>query len=406
MLGHLALAGEVLGACQLVGKYAGDQVFGTHARELRCNFLAAFEAGQRQRHAGNPAPAGEEHRRIEQCLGQHLGNPGGIEVARDLAQLEAVRRGQRQNDAVLGRRRLQLEIELAAKPLAQGQAPGAIDAAAVRRVDHELHAAGFIEEALQHDRLPRRQAPERGLRGAEVLDELRGRLVGHAELGHQPKPRCAARRIVAEPRCYLGAKARHGDRELVAASRRLAEPEGDGRRRALRVLDAHQAALDAQDAVGRIAQLEDIAGQAFHSKVLVHRPDDDALRLEKDLEVGVVGDGAARGQRREPGAPTTAEHPVDGIAMEKRAAPASPRRKAVGEHRHNGIELGLRERAIRPSTAAHGIELLLAPLAACDLGNDLLGQDVEGMLRDRQPVELAAPGAVEQACAFHQVVAR
>ena len=60
-------------------------------------------------------------------------------------------------DAVFRRRRLQLEIELAAEALAQREPPRAIDAAAERRVDHELHAARFIEEALEHDGVLRRQ---------------------------------------------------------------------------------------------------------------------------------------------------------------------------------------------------------------------------------------------------------
>ena len=154
MVGDLALADQVLGAGELVGKDRRDQVLGLHARELRRHLLAAAEARQRQRHAGDPAPARDEHRRIEQRLDQHLPDAGRMQVARDLGQLEAVRRGQREHDVVLGRRRLQLEIELAAEALAQRQAPGAVDAAAIGRMDDQLHAAGLVEEALEHDRRP------------------------------------------------------------------------------------------------------------------------------------------------------------------------------------------------------------------------------------------------------------
>ena len=66
---------------------------------------------------------------------------------------------------VLGRRRLQLEVELAAEALAQRQSPGAVDAAAERRMDHQLHAAGFVEEALEHDRVLGRQAPSAAVAG-------------------------------------------------------------------------------------------------------------------------------------------------------------------------------------------------------------------------------------------------
>ena len=71
MVGHLALADQVLGAGDLVGKDACDQVLGVHARELRRHLAAAAEARQRQRDARDPAPARDEHRRIEQRLDQH-----------------------------------------------------------------------------------------------------------------------------------------------------------------------------------------------------------------------------------------------------------------------------------------------------------------------------------------------
>ena len=66
------------------------------------------------------------------------------------------------HDIVLGRRRLQLEIEPAAEPLAQRQAPGAVEAAAVGRMDDQLHAADRVEEALEHQRVGVGSTPERG----------------------------------------------------------------------------------------------------------------------------------------------------------------------------------------------------------------------------------------------------
>ena len=87
-----------------------------------------------------------------------------------------MRRGQRQHDGVLGRRRLQLEVERAAEALAQCQSPGAIDATAEGRVNDQLHAAGFVEEALEDDRLLGRQGPERGARRGQIIHQLhRGR---------------------------------------------------------------------------------------------------------------------------------------------------------------------------------------------------------------------------------------
>ena len=114
----LALADQILGAGDLVGKDRRDQVFGFHARELRRHLPTATETRQRQRHARDPAPARDEHRRVEHRLDQQRPDRGGVQVARDLGQLEAVRRGEREHDVVLGSRGLQLEVELATEALA------------------------------------------------------------------------------------------------------------------------------------------------------------------------------------------------------------------------------------------------------------------------------------------------
>jgi hypothetical protein len=148
VIGDLAFADQILGARDLIRKHRTDQVFRTHARELRRHLLAALETRQRERHAGDPAPAGDEHRRVQHRLDQQLADRRRVEIARDLGKLERMCRGQREDDVVLGRRRLQLEIELAAKAFAQRKAPGAIDAAAIRRMHDELHSAGFIKEPL------------------------------------------------------------------------------------------------------------------------------------------------------------------------------------------------------------------------------------------------------------------
>ncbi len=121
MVGDLTLAGQVFGTGDLIGEHRGDQVFGLHAHELRRHLLAALETRQGQGHAGHPAPARVEHRRIEQRLDQDLAHAGGMEIARDFGKIEAVRGGEREDDVVLGRRGLELEVELAAEALAQRQ---------------------------------------------------------------------------------------------------------------------------------------------------------------------------------------------------------------------------------------------------------------------------------------------
>ncbi len=189
MVGDLAFADQILGASELVGKDRRDQIFGLHAGELGRHLFPAAEARQRQCHAGNPAPARHEHRRVEQGLDQQRPNAGRMQVTLHLAQIEAVRGGQRQHDVVLGRRRLQLEIELGAKTLAQRQPPGAVDAAAIGRMDDQLHAADRVEEPLEDQRVASRQNPQRCIGRSQIFDELACGRLGGGDFFDQPAQR-------------------------------------------------------------------------------------------------------------------------------------------------------------------------------------------------------------------------
>jgi hypothetical protein len=185
----LARPGQILGARHLVGEDRGDQILGVHPRQRRRHLPAAAKARQGERDPGDPAPARHEHRRVEQRLEQQFADRRRVQVLRCLGEFETVRRGQRQDDVVLGRRRLQLEIELGAKALAQRQAPGAVEPAAIRRMDDQLHAADGVEKALEDDCLLGRQHPERGMPGGEVLDQLAARRLVDDDLLDKPAKR-------------------------------------------------------------------------------------------------------------------------------------------------------------------------------------------------------------------------
>src|SRR5688572_32933234 len=97
-----------------------------------------------------------------------------MQVAKHFFQRKGMRGAERQDDSLLGRRRLQLEVESLAELLAQGEAPGAVDPAAERGVQDELHAARFVEEALEGDELPRGHDTEAALAFCQVLRDLLG----------------------------------------------------------------------------------------------------------------------------------------------------------------------------------------------------------------------------------------
>ena len=165
MIGNFAFADEVFRASDLIWKYRRDQVFRRHALQLRRRFFAAAKSWQRQRDGRVPTPARGKHRRGQQCLHQNIAHTIGMQITLHFFQRKTVTGRERQNNRIFRRRRLQLEIELAAKTFAQTQTPGAVDAAAIRRMDDQLHAAGFVEETFEHDRSLCRQTTERLMRG-------------------------------------------------------------------------------------------------------------------------------------------------------------------------------------------------------------------------------------------------
>ena len=95
-----------------------------------------------------------------------------LEEVEDIGEREAVLLGESDADAIVGGGGLQLEVEAAAEALAQGESPGAVDARAEGRMDDELHAAAFVEEALGDDGALGGNGAEDGAAFADVGGEL------------------------------------------------------------------------------------------------------------------------------------------------------------------------------------------------------------------------------------------
>src|SRR5262245_14508238 len=93
---------------------------------------------------------------------------------------------ERQQQRIFGGCSLQLEIELTAEAFSKRERPRLVDAAAEGRMEDELHAAGFIEEALEHERLLRRNDPKRGTPCDEVARRLFGASFAQPCLADQP----------------------------------------------------------------------------------------------------------------------------------------------------------------------------------------------------------------------------
>ena len=69
---------------------------------------------------------------------EHLADGRRPKEREDIDEREAVLLRQRDIDTVVGRRRLELEVERDAEPLAERETPGLVDASAERRMERDL----------------------------------------------------------------------------------------------------------------------------------------------------------------------------------------------------------------------------------------------------------------------------
>src|SRR5262245_59161734 len=93
---------------------------------------------------------------------------------------------ERQQQRIFGGGGLQFEIELTAEAFSKRERPRLVDAAAKRRMEDELHAAGFVEEPLEDERLLRGNHTKRRASGNEVARRLFGASVAESRLADQP----------------------------------------------------------------------------------------------------------------------------------------------------------------------------------------------------------------------------
>ena len=88
MVGHLAVAGNVLETGRGVGKHGGHQIVGLHALQLWRHLAAAAAARHGKGDRRVPSPPGLKHRRIEQRLHQNVARAGGMKITEHIRQRE------------------------------------------------------------------------------------------------------------------------------------------------------------------------------------------------------------------------------------------------------------------------------------------------------------------------------
>ncbi len=130
----------------------------------------------------------------------------------------------------------------------------------------------------------------------------------------------------------------------------------------------------------------------------------DLVRLGHDPEVAELGDGPARGQRGQPGAPAALDGAVHLVAVQVVGAAAAAGADALGQQVGDVLEVRAGQVAERRRLPGQAEQLVLGPRLGGRLGHHLLRQDVQRLFRHDQGVQLAAAHAAQQRGAFHQLV--
>ena len=92
--------------------------------------------------------------------------------------------------------------------------------------------------------------------------------------------------------------------------------------------------------------------------------------------------------------------------MQKGAAAPPRGGDAVRQHRHDGVEIFVREVAIGIGAAAHRVQIVERPFARRRRRDDLLRENIERGVRHAQRVHRAAANRAHEGRAFEQFVAR
>ncbi len=243
--------------------------------------------------------------------------------------------GQRNHDTVVGRGRLKLEVKGTTEALSERQAPRPVHPDPQRRVQDELHAASFVEEALGHNRPCRRQGAQGLGPGSDIGQHLLGTGVIQTALidkesGGPGPSRCLDAR--GPPLQNPPADGGHLVRKLRSPSGSLTSPKRHRGGGAVGILNPYATGLDPADLPRACPQQKDVTGHAFDREILIDGSDRRALRLGRHQVIGIVGNGPSGRDRRQTPAPASSHHVVDSIAVQVGAVAPAVGRDPLRQH--------------------------------------------------------------------------
>ena len=415
MVGDLNIADDGLEAGCGLGEDGGHEVVGTGALDLRGDAFALGEAEELEAATGSPAPAGFEDGGgdgglLEEIFGGVLG-----EEVEDIGEWEGVLLGEGDVDAVVGGGGLKLEVEAAAEALAQGEAPGLVDASAEGGVEDELHAAAVVEEAFGDDGGFGGDGSQDGAPGDDVGDELAGSGGADAAGFGEPVDGCGDFRLGGRDESGRDVGGKGGDvfaefayavGENGGALWGFAFPEGDAGGRAVGVFDEDASGgFDALDAPTGVAEEDDVAGGGVYGEVFAEGGNLYAFWLQYDAEEGGVGDGSAVGDGDHACAAAGMELVVDGVVQKVGAVAAAGGFDAVGEEVDEFVEALAGEISIGIGAAQDVVESFGLPWLCAAAGDDLLHENVDRLRGDFEAVEFAGAHFADKGGLFEEIVA-
>ena len=262
-----------------------------------------------------------------------------------------------------------------------------MDLRAVRAVHDEAPVAELVAEPLDDDGAVVGHVAG----GRALLVEVGEQVVGGpgVEAGsHDP----GARRLGVEG-AKLADEGAHALAELGWPAEGVALPErqpaglsGGGR-------DQDPVVGDVLDAPGGRAEREDVADAGLVDHLLVELADPGLLLAdEEDAEQPAVGDGAAAGDREPLGAWARGQLAGDAVPDDAGAELGEGvAGVATGEHVEDRVVGALRQRGERRGSSDEREQVVDVPRVDSQHGHDLLGEDVEGVARHVQRLDL--PGA-------------
>ena len=404
VIGDLDRSGDVLLAGRGLREHRRHEVIGFHALDRRRVAPSTAEPKDHERAVEVPPPTRLEHRRVEDRLPEGLVDGAAAHVPGDLVEREAVVRSEGQDDGVVVRGGLQLEVERSAELFAQREAERPVDTPAVGRVDDQLHPAGLVEEPLEHQVVLGRGGTECGAADRDVVDDHRGGFGSDA--GGLGEPASGA---VGVPGVQEGvdpaAQVGDLDGELGGPRRCLAHPERDGRRHPRGVAHAHDTGFDPADLPRVRTEEEDVARHRLHRPVLVDGADEGVIGFGDDAVVPDLGNCATRGQRGQPGAFPAAELTVHRVVVDVGAPPTPAGLDAVGDEVDDLVELWAREVDERCRPTDQLVQIIGPPFLGRGFGDHVLRGDVERQSRHLDAVESAGAHRDEEGGALDELVA-